>query len=771
MASTPVVDPMTGLPPEDAPALDPAAASSKPDAEMPDASLGLDGAAEIGNGIKDAAGMSSSGNGKRAAAIVVDVGEENKRKRGRRNQSAEVAMADAEAVKKAVTTAITSRIRNKKKGWGEFSWEYATTRPVILDERTVGGESKKMTGVEYIIWKFTKTHRQSFKSFTLTEEQWQQVYNELQKDKLATAEAHKSDIRDSVAEVLGAETVSESCEIGVKFCWRHSEALETQMDNAGPGLGLMLPSQDDTLSSQSQVDVSDLTPRTRAMFENASTAMQDVAEAAPAGLGSEHVPFSELCKPLTELECGDFDLKQGLLGTFAKMPAESNTEGIKSLAAVVKAGTARFGEKRQCYGKLIPKACRKMLAARAGHLSLSLGDFVARLSDQLKIVAPKALECATFVASLIQGTKLVMNNDEAARAQSLMSASELPTLFSKWKSAITKQAKQHERTIGQDGKVQFSALFRLASRVLKKLIGEKGAITTDADTVADVSKELGALLQAARGAAEEGLGNFYAELVPAAIKAGAKLSSTWFRDVFLLKKKDADPMPEKLMGVEVFRDLAHARKDAKTALQQVMPDDASIFCLRKRLMKLKVHQLAADVSAIVEECDELDGKMLKILEAQSDPFTIPKDKWKYGGRYDVAAKHMENFFTSNFAARQQILQKAESGDTDLKVVADFGHRVAAKHSVTKKTLPLIVKAFLQLLDAQEKGTTDAGLASAEEFIKKIKHGAIFLKEDQEMKYKSGVMKFTTLQERHASSKTRQKAIQKGVLKAVKGKTG
>lgn len=54
-------------------------------------------------------------------------------------------------------------------------------------------------------------------------------------------------------------------------------------------------------------------------------------------------------------------------------------------------------------------------------------------------------------------------------------------------------------------------------------------------------------------------------------------------------------------------------------------------------------------------------------------------------------------------------------------------------------------------------------------MKKVRFGCIFLKEEQDLKFGKGVQLLATLQAKHAESKTRQKAIQKGLLKAAKGK--
>jgi hypothetical protein len=113
--------------------------------------------------------------------------------------------------------------------------------------------------------------------------------------------------------------------------------------------------------------------------------------------------------------------------------------------------------------------------------------------------------------------------------------------------------------------------------VLKKLIGPNGVVSSDAEVLKEVNNELNALLQVARKNNDLGVGHFYTELIPATIKAGAKLSSTWFKDVFILKKKDAPEMIEQLTPIDCFRELKHARVDARTALRHIIPDDVSLY--------------------------------------------------------------------------------------------------------------------------------------------------------------------------------------------------
>lgn len=124
---------------------------------------------------------------------------------------------------------------------------------------------------------------------------------------------------------------------------------------------------------------------------------------------------------------------------------------------------------------------------------------------------------------------------------------------------------------------------------------------------------------------------------------------------------------------------------------------------------MRVPQLAHDVKVMADETAETDDKMRKLLDACSEaPFVIPVGKWKYGGRYDAAAKDMEKFFKMTFHERKAIMDKAGQGDEEYQVVVNFANRVAAKNSVTKKTCPLLLKQFLTVLDAQEKLTTESG---------------------------------------------------------------
>eukprot|EP00392_Amoebophrya_sp_AT5.2_P019448 g20287.t1 len=784
------LDPVTNLPVAEG-ANSSSSAPKSGDVVMFPGDNALDGAAELGIGIADGAANGNNNSNKRKAAaseIKVDpTGGAGSKKKRPRNQAVERSVAHVASCKAAIWTAMQSRVKNKKGSWKEFSADFLK-RASIPDERMENGPDSMMTPVDYIVWKFSAAHRRTFKNFTLSNEQWDDVTEKLNAARKKMAEQLEGKVRDCVAEILGTETVEKSTQKATEFNWKHAEALTEQQDNAGLGGAgasangqqlaapaaslvvaapadlpngnmLMLPSQSgSTRGSQSEVSYDDLSPGTRLMFEQASTVLDNIdnpqAVAAPESIG-----FAELTKPLTPIEVGDFENKVGLLGVLARIPVESSTEGVRSLCAVVKAGKAAFGSGHDLYGKSMPKAARKMVAARVQHLQLTTADLVARFSDQLEIVAPKTLECARFIISKLNGDILKMTDEEAPRARSLIAAAEIPALFVSYKTAIVNQAAEHERT---------AAL----TTVLRKLFGENGKVNTAKAIVDDVNKEMEELVNKMRANSTEGLAGFYAELIPATLKAGGKVSDTWFKDVFVLKKRDAPAVPEQLKAVKVFQDLAHARTDAKTALQHLVPDDASTYFVLKKLQKLKVPELAHDIKAMEMECDGFDEKNRKILVAAVEvPFLIPQDKWKYGSKYDTTAEQMGAFFKMSYHQRKVITDKAANGDECAQIVADFATRVATRNSVTKKTLPLMLKQFITLVDAQEKLTTEQGIASAEEFMKKVRLGCLYLREDHDLKYMKAATLLAALQAKHADSKSREKAIQKGLLKAAKGNAG
>ena len=311
-------------------------------------------------------------------------------KKKRRNVPAEKSVENEEQLKQAIWNAMISRQKNKKAGWGEFSSNLLKS-PCIPDDRDREA-GNNLTPTEFIIWKFSASHRKNFKNFTLRDEQWDELTKHLKTAREKTADEIKDKVRDSIAEIIGSDTVEKSCTKAVEFGWRHAECLTENKDLIKDGAGLsapplpgaqqqlpasssaaassgaggdnniapkaaapaaaagssllanvaqpslVLPSQSGSaFGSQSEVDVDELTPRTRQMFLQSSAAMEIDSNPMLAGV-PETISFAELSMPLTSLELGDYDTKVSLLGVFAKIAPESSSEAIRCLCAVVKAG-------------------------------------------------------------------------------------------------------------------------------------------------------------------------------------------------------------------------------------------------------------------------------------------------------------------------------------------------------------------------------------------------------------------------------------------------
>ncbi|CAD7970930.1 unnamed protein product [Amoebophrya sp. A25] len=743
------------------------------------------------------------------AELLVDVSKVNKQEKVRNSArmrvEKELTNADQEAKEKAVWEALKNKNRNGK------NWRVSTEqlkKPLIADKNKPG---ELLTPSQYLEKNIGKK-RQTFKNLTFKDKIWETVLEAIQQDTKSQAIKYGETVRESVALVFGTENADSQVQELAKFLWLHAEALREMEEQAqrdlrdGDWMDDDSPKKKDskktttTTSSSSSSSASaagatgsgnpsssstdkpsgpaglvqgldfgasvlgggdppsddsqfgDLSPTTQALLNQCSAAM--ISDTADQLEAAADLTKADLRAPLTTNEVGDWDASRGLLAIIKKRDTVGNTELLRAVFSVAHLG-GRVYPFAEEYEKLSAALC-KMLTTRAAQ-GYTMMDFVYRFTDELNLCAPHTIRCANFLDKHIQSKTLRLVGVEYMEVRDMLDQVEIECIFQNYADVIRAKAAE------VDARQKIANLLKpigIAVREKKTLTDEQ---------VKEINAGLAKELDAARS--NGNAATFYATLMLSVRDHGVRFHFDCMADTFLNKKsiEGANMMPSLLMPIVAFQNVRFAREDGKRILSNILPVDVTKFRLLTEMRRLASPELQSEIVSLEQATDKLNGEQLSTLKAADDEFRIPAG-WVFGGKWDVAARKMQDFFTSTVRQRMQTIRLGQmEGNDDDKVCVDFAHRVAAKYGMKDTNAAAILNKLGQLVDSiAQGGAAEAVVTAAETLQKKLKFGVVFFNEAMDIKHREIVGKFTTAMAASAEKLAMQAAKNRGLVNAVKG---